>query len=101
VGLIPGQDTTALGAELFGLSVVLGLAIAALAARSMADSQQPRSRLVWRLILLAAGTLPVLVGGVSILAEAGGGLYWIAAAIVFAIVGGVGNAWVLLIEILR
>jgi hypothetical protein len=101
VGLIPGQDTTALGAELLGLGVVLGLAIAALAARSVADSQQTRSQLVGRLILLVAGTAPVLVGGISVLAEAGGGLYWIVAAIVFAIAGGVGNAWVLLIEILR
>ena len=65
------------------------LAAAALAARRA------------RLILLAAGTVPVLVGGVSVLAEAGGGLYWIVAAIVFAIAGGVGNEWVLLVEILR
>jgi hypothetical protein len=101
VGLIPGQDTAALGAELVGLSVVLGIAIAALAARSLADSHQRHSQRVSRLVLLAAGTLPVLVGGVSILAEAGGGLYWVVAGIVFAIAGGVGNAWVLLIEILR
>jgi modulator of FtsH protease len=101
VCLIPGQDTTALGAELLGLGIVLGLGIAALAIRSLADSEQSRSQLVLRLALLAAGTLPVLAGGVSIVAEAGGGLYWIAAAIVFAIAGGVGNAWVLLVEILR
>jgi hypothetical protein len=100
-GLIPGQDTTALGAELLGVGVVLGLAIAGLAGRSVADSHQTRPQLVGRLILLAAGTAPVLIGGVSVLAEAGGGLYWIVAAIAFAIAGGVGNAWVLLIEILR
>ena len=101
IGLIPGQDTTALGVELLGLGAVLGLAIATLAARSVADSQQTRSQLVARLILLVAGTAPVLVGGASVLAQAGGGLYWVAAAIVFAIAGGVGNGWVLLIEILR
>jgi hypothetical protein len=99
--LIPGQGTTALGVELVGLGLVLGMAIAELAVRSLADRHQRRSQLVGRFILLAAGTLPVAVGGVSVLAEAGGGLYWIAAAIVFAIVGGVGNAWVLLVEILR
>ena len=33
--------------------------------------------------------------------EAGGGLYWVVAAIVFATVGAVANAWVLLVEILR
>ena len=37
----------------------------------------------------------------SILAEAGGGLYWVAAGIIGAVLGGVANAWVLLVEILR
>ena len=101
VGLIPGQDTTALGAELLGLGATLGVAIAVLTSRSLAGSQESRSQLILRLILRAAGTLPVLIGGASLMAEAGGGLYWIVAAIVFAIAGGVANAWVLLIEILR
>jgi len=35
------------------------------------------------------------------LAEAGGGLYWTVAGIAFATGGGVANAWVLLVEILR
>jgi hypothetical protein len=101
VGLTPGQDTTALGAELLGLGAVLGVAIATLTLRTLDGSQESRSQLAMRLILRAAGTLPVLVGGISLLAEAGGGLYWIVAAIIFAIGGGVANAWVLLIEILR
>jgi hypothetical protein len=100
-GLIPGQSATALGAELVCLSAVFGAAIARFAIRSMADVHQRRSQLVVRLLLLGAGTLPVLIGGVSLVAEAGGGLYWIVAAIAFAITGGVGNAWVLLVEILR
>jgi hypothetical protein len=54
-----------------------------------------------RLLLIATATLPLIVGGASVLAEAGGGLYWVAAAMVFAIIGGVANAWVLVIEILR
>ena len=37
----------------------------------------------------------------SLFAEAGGGLYWVAAGIVLATTGGVANAWVLLVEILR
>jgi hypothetical protein len=101
VGLIPGQDANALGAELLGLGLVLGGAIATLAIRSLANLQQSRPWRIARLVLLAAGTLPVLLGGASLVAAAGGGLYWVAAGIVFAIVGGVGNAWVLLVEILR
>jgi modulator of FtsH protease len=53
------------------------------------------------LVLIAAGTLPFIVGAASLLAETGGGLYWTVGGIVFAIVGGVLNAWVLLVEILR
>jgi hypothetical protein len=101
VGLIPGQSADALGAELLGIGVVMGAAIAVLAVRSLADTQQPRPARIARLVLLAAALLPVIVGGASLLADAGGGLYWIAPGIVFAIAGGVGNAWVLLIEILR
>jgi hypothetical protein len=47
------------------------------------------------------GTVPLVVGGASVLAESGGGLYWIVAGIVLAVVGAVSNAWVLLVEILR
>jgi hypothetical protein len=51
--------------------------------------------------LRLAGTVPFVIGGASILLEAGGGLHWIVAGIVFAIAGAVANAWVLLVEILR
>jgi hypothetical protein len=47
------------------------------------------------------GTVPYLIAGVSLIAEAGGGVYWVLAAILGGIVGGVLNAWVLLVEILR
>jgi hypothetical protein len=36
-----------------------------------------------------------------VLAAVGGGLYWIVAGIVFAVLGAVINAWVPLVEILR
>jgi uncharacterized membrane protein YeaQ/YmgE (transglycosylase-associated protein family) len=46
--------------------------------------------------------VPLLVGAISMIAESGGGgLYWIVAGIVGAIIGSVANAWVLLVEILR
>ena len=52
-------------------------------------------------MLLAISGVPLLIGSLSVLAETGGGLYWIAAGILGAIVGGVTNAWVLLVEIHR
>jgi hypothetical protein len=38
---------------------------------------------------------------VSLLAESGGGLDWLAAAFVIAFAAGIGNAWVLLVEVVR
>lgn len=101
VCLIPGQSSGALGTELLGLGLAFGTGIAVLAMRSLHPSARPTSGIVLRVFMVFAGTVPVVIGGVSLLAEAGGGLYWIAAGIVFAIAGAVGNAWVLLVEILR
>jgi modulator of FtsH protease len=100
-GLVPGQSATALGTELLvlGLAIVAGLA--GTMRRSLRGGEAPRSWLVFRVLLLALGSVPFVVGGASVLAEAGGGLYWIAAGIAGAIAAGVANAWVLLVEIQR
>ena len=100
-GLIPGQSAVALGVELLAVGLVFGGVIARLERRSLPKTPQPRSQVLMRLFLIVAATLPVIVGGASLVAESGGGLYWIAAGIAFATVGAVANAWVLLIEILR
>jgi hypothetical protein len=63
------------------------------------DAQRVHTITHWLLVVL--GTVPVVLGAVSRFAEAGGGLYWVAAGIVLATTGGVANAWVLLVEILR
>jgi hypothetical protein len=102
VGLVPGQSGDALGGELLGVSIVTGALIARFTARSRQGAgHEPSSGFTLRVVLVAAGTLPFVIGAVSILADSGGGLYWIFAGIVFAIVGAVTNAWVLLVEILR
>ena len=45
--------------------------------------------------------LPLAVAGVTLLAGAGGGLYWVVPAVILLLVVAVANAWVLLIEIDR
>jgi hypothetical protein len=101
ISLIPGQDRVALGAELLGLGLLFTVGIGRLTQQSLPRGPAPPSWTVSRLLVSASGTLPFIVAGASLLAETGGGLYWVAAGIVFAIAGGVANAWVLLIEILR
>ena len=101
VGLIPGQSHVALGAELLVISLGIGGVI------SRQDTFQAGSgevRLSWRLsrwTVRALAILPLAIGGLSVLVESGGGLYWVVAGIVFAIGGAVASAWVLLVEILR
>lgn len=101
VGLIPGQSPTALGVELLAWGLVLLAATAALGAKIRAPEGAPRGWSVSRNAIVALGTVPIVVGGISVIATSGGGLYWIVAGIVGALAGGVANAWVLLVEILR
>jgi hypothetical protein len=101
LGLMPGQTGTALGLELLGVSLVLGGWTLWLTSLSRAGHDRSFAHAVSHWLLVALGTIPLLVGAVSLLAEGGGGLYWIAAGIALATSGAVANAWVLMIEILR
>lgn len=101
VGLIPGQSAHALGWEVAALSTVIGAAIAALPTALHTAEGARIDWLVGRWLLRLLTTVPFLIGGLALIFEAGGGLYWVAAGTVFAIAGAVANAWVLLVEILR
>jgi hypothetical protein len=100
IGLIPGQGHIALGAELLGEALVFGAVIAVLLSRSLPRSG-PRSWRLSRQLVVGAGTVPLIIGGASVLAHTGGGLYWTVGGMIFAIAGAVANAWVLMVEILR
>jgi hypothetical protein len=101
VGLIPGQEHVALGIELLVVAASYSAGLALTSRGSLPTGDAPRSWLVGRVLVLSLGAVPLLVGAVSLLAESGGGLYWIAAGIIGAIFGGITNAWVLLVEIQR
>lgn len=102
VGLIPGQSSGALGTELLFVTLTIVIVIARLPAVTPTANFEPSRSWVWtRWGLRLLGTVPFVIGAASVLFEAGGGLYWIVAGIVCAIVGAVANAWVLLVEILR
>jgi modulator of FtsH protease len=59
------------------------------------------SHVWWRIGLTQVAVLPLLIGPLSFLAERGGGLHWLAPALIFPLVISLINAWVLLVEILR
>ncbi len=101
VGLVPGQGSRALGLELLAVGAITAGAVAALPTHRAAHPGQSRAWVWGRWTARIAGTVPFAIGGLSVLLEGGGGLYWIFAGIVLAIVAAVANAWVLLVEILR
>jgi hypothetical protein len=101
IGLTPGLSTTATGVLLLAIGLVVLLVVARLARRTQPRPGDPRHWLYTRVMVSLAGTIPFVIGGISLLSEAGGGLYWIVAGMILAICGGVANAWVLLVEILR
>jgi hypothetical protein len=86
---------------LLGVGLVFAVAILWLTGRSMASRDRRWVHAFGLWLLVGLGTVPVVLGAVSLFAESGGGLYWVAAGIVLATTGAVTNAWVLLVEILR
>jgi modulator of FtsH protease len=100
--LVPGPSGRVLGVEL----LVLGGLVGALLARliqltSRADHVSMGSLVLDRIAPSAVAVLGVVAAGISLTVDAGGGLMWIVPAVLAALVGGLANAWVLLIEIQR
>lgn len=101
LALIPGQGAGVLGLELLVGGIFLAFAVVRLPLVREGDGPPPRAWLLFRWAIRIFALAPLIVGGASLMTSDGGGLYWISAGIVFAIVGAVANAWVLLVEILR
>ena len=98
LALAPQANST-LGIEL----IVIGLIAVVFSHRLIGSPTDPRgvASLRSRRVLMAFGTVPFAIAGLSLVAESGGGLYWVMAGVVLATIGAVVNAWVLLVEILR
>ena len=99
LGLIPGQSVATYGWELLAGGALWGAMTSSRIRRSV-DWEGER-HLLSRIALPVAGTIPLAIGAVSMIAGTGGGLYWIAAGIVATIFCAVINAWIVLVEILR
>jgi hypothetical protein len=100
--LMPGQSRVAVGVELVVGGALLAALLLLIALPGLnRPTQQPLTWRITRIVLALASSVPVVVAGISMLAERGGGLYWLAAAFALALAAGTGNAWVLLVEIVR
>jgi hypothetical protein len=107
VVLIPGQRKDVLSAELILLAGGLFAVILSLQRDAVTQPTDPgrpgppRGSLAIRRVFGLGAAVLIALAGITLAAEAGGGLYWLPAAILAAYAGSLSNAWILIIEILR
>jgi hypothetical protein len=100
--LVPGQSHTALGIELVVSGLILAAGLVAIGWQGIRlTAHHPLSWRITRIVAALITSVPVAVAGISLLAESGGGLYWLLVAVAFSFIAGIGNAWVLLVEVVR
>ena len=100
--LIPGLNHVALGVSLLVVGVLEWAIVTAVSVTGARQpTAEPRSWNLARVIYVQIATIPVAVAGLLLLINGSGALYWLAGAVLWAVVAGSGNAWVLIIEIVR
>jgi modulator of FtsH protease len=102
LALMPGQPIEALGMELLvcGATAIACTLVLDVGTWRMTLSEF-RGKLIWVTALSLVVGVATLIAGVSTVAHAGGGLYWLVPAVLVAFVAARIEAWVLLIEIVR
>jgi hypothetical protein len=100
--IVPDQSRLLLGLELIATGLVIGSVQTYLDLKTVHNEQETTSRrLVGRVFpaLISCGSM--VIAGATLIGQAGGGLYWLVPGVIAAIVCGLINVWVLLVEILR
>jgi hypothetical protein len=100
--LMPGQPNTVAAIETIAIAVAVSAAITPLQIRTDRKALGI-SGLAFASRVVGGHIGPVLlvIGAVSLLAQTGGGLYWIIPALLAMIVVAIIGAWVMLVEIVR
>jgi hypothetical protein len=97
--LVAPQPSTAIGTELVALAVLGGATLLTLDRRAGHAREPGIARYVERFSPNTITAILVGVSGVTLLAGAGGGLYWLIPSVVASLVGGVVNAWLFLVRL--
>jgi len=100
--LVPHQPLTALAVELVAAGAITWLVVLAIVVPALRrPSRQPLSWHAFRVFAVQACTIPIVLSGFSLLGWLPGGLYWLVGGVLFALAFATGNAWVLLVEVVR
>jgi len=97
--LVAPQPRVALGAELLALAAVSGTVLFILDRRAGHATGPGVPRYVERFSPNTITAVLVGVAGLTLLLQAGGGLYWLIPAAVTSLGGGVVNAWLFLVRV--
>lgn len=100
--LMPSQNAGTLAAEVLSITVLAEAFVTSIhirAARHLGNITT--LQFASRVFGAQVGLVFLLVGAVSLLAQAGGGLYWVVPGMLAAMVAAIVGAWVLLVEIVR
>jgi len=91
-----------LGGIELALAAAFGVALNIIVVRAWPGSKdRPRAMYLGRMALVEVGVAAEIAGAAILLAAPSAGVGWIAFGGLFCIAGGIADAWVLLVEILR
>jgi hypothetical protein len=100
--IVPRQTRLALGLELLVAGLLAGVVQLTIDLRAgPAKEDTVLRRMLGRIAPIIASSTCLLIAGATLLGRLGGGLYWLVPAALVAIVFGLLNVWVLLVEIQR
>jgi hypothetical protein len=100
--IVPGQARVALGLELIATGMVVGgVQVYLDLSADRGEEDTLWRRVVGRVFPAVVSCGCLVLAGATLLGEAGGGLYWLVPSVLAALIFGLVNVWVLLVEILR
>ena len=100
--ITPGQARIALAVELMATGLTIGgIQLYLDLTTDRGDEDTAFRRLISVLVPASFSCGSLVVAGATLATQAGGGLYWLVPSVLSAIIFGLSNVWVLLVEILR
>jgi hypothetical protein len=103
LGMVPHQSVSAFGAEVTATGAAIWVLITVLHVRSIRSrpSEVPAPLVLTRVVQTQLATICVIVAGVLLVEGRDSGFFWLVPATLATYIAGIGNAWVLTVEILR